>query len=490
MMANERGASITTELDAQAVQEFAAGLRGAVILPGDAEYDAARHVWNAFIDKRPALIVRCAGVADVRAAVAFARAHHLEVAVRGGGHNVAGNATVDAGMVIDLSRMKSMRVDPERRIARAEPGLTWGEFDHETQAFGLALTGGVQSTTGIAGFTLGGGFGYLARKHGLTCDNLLSADVVTADGRLLTASPKEHADLFWGLRGGGGNFGIVTSFDFRLFPLGPVLGGMLVYPAAQAEAVLRFYREFVTTAPEELFALPIFSTAPAAANLPAHLHGQHVLNMVLCYAGTPEVGARVVRPLRDFGPPEVDLVRTMPYTEVQRLLDAANPPGRLNYWKAEYFNAYSDEAIRTIVHHASQRPPSPYSKILLSHLRGAISRVGHDETAYIHRQAPFLININAMWTDLAESERQIAWARDYWAAMQPFSAGGVYVNFLSNEGEDRIKAAYDPATYARLVAVKNAYDPTNLFHLNQNIQPAPAAPAPRSRLPWARAPRG
>ncbi len=459
-----------TEAAIPGVQALAARVRGEVITPGNDGYDTARQVWNAMIDKYPALIVRCTGVADVLNAVTFARSHNLLVAVRGGGHNVAGNATCDGGMVIDLSPMKSIRIDPIRRVARAEPGLTWGEFDHETQAFGLALPGGIQSTTGIAGFTLGGGFGYLTRKHGLTCDNLLSADVITADGQFLTASASENTDLFWGLRGGGGNFGIVTSFEFRLFPLGPVLGGMLIYPAARAKEVLRFYREYVSTVPDELFTIPAFTTAPAAPHVPPHLHGKPVLNILICYAGRPEEGERIVHPLRAFGPPEVDLVDTKPYTEVQTLLDAANPPGRLNYWKAEYLTGYSDEAIETMVNYVTQRP-SPFSKVLLAHLEGAISRVDHDETAYVHRDAPFLLNINSMWTDAQESARHIGWARDFWAAMQPFSAGGVYVNFLSNEGEDRIKAAYDPKTYERLVALKNKYDPTNFFRLNQNIKP-------------------
>lgn len=455
----------------QGVQQFAASVRGEVILPGEVDYNTARQVWNAMIDKYPAMIVRCVGVADVLNAVTFARTHNLSVAVRGGGHNVAGNATCDGGIVIDLSGMKSIRIDPIRRVARAGPGLTWGEFDHETQAFGMALTGGVQSTTGIAGFTLRGGFGYLARKHGLTCDNLLSADVVTADGQFLTTSASENADLFWGLRGGGGNFGIVTSFEFRLFPLGPVLGGMLIYPAARAKEVLRFYREYVTTAPDELFTIPTFMTAPGAPHIPMHLHGKPVLTILICYAGSLEEGERVVHPLRAFGPPEVDLVGITPYSAVQSLTDAANPRGRLNYWKAEYLTGYSDEAIDTIVDYAD-RKGSPFSKILLSHLQGAISRVRPDETAYIHRAAPFLLNINAIWTDPRESDKHIGWARDFWTAMQPFSAGGVYVNFLSNEGEDRVRAAYDPRTYARLVALKNKYDPENFFRLNQNIRPA------------------
>jgi FAD/FMN-containing dehydrogenase len=453
------------------VEKLAARVRGQVLQPGDDGYDGARRVWNAMIDRHPALIVRCVGAADVLDAVAFARAHDLVVAVRGGGHNVAGNATCDGGMVIDLSPMKSLRVDPARRVARAAPGLTWGEFDHETQAFGLALTGGIQSTTGIAGFTLGGGFGYLARKHGLTCDNLLSADVVTAEGRFVTASADENADLFWGLRGGGGNFGVVTSFEFRLFPLGPVLGGLLIYPATSATAVLRFYRDFVATAPDELFTIPILTTAPAAPYVPAHLHGKPVLYVAVCYSGDPAAGERVVQPLRAFGPPDADLLEIKPYREVQTLLDAANPSGRHNYWKAEYLTGYSDAAIETIVAFAA-RAPSPYCKVLIPQLQGAIGRVGREETAYSHRQAPILLNINAMWTDPASSDEQIAWARDFWAAMQPFSAGGVYVNFLNNEGEERVRAAYDVATYERLAALKQKYDPTNFFRLNQNIKPA------------------
>lgn len=456
---------------AQGLADLKARMRGQLLQPEDEGYDSARQVWNALIDRRPAAIARCAGVGDVLDALAFARARELVVAVRGGGHNVAGNAVCDGGLVIDLSPMKSVRVDPERRVVRAEPGLTWGEFDRETQALGLAITGGIQSTTGIAGFTLGGGFGYLARKHGLTCDNLLSADVVTADGRLITASAEQHADLFWGLRGGGGNFGIVTSFEFRLVPLGPVLGGMLLYPLGRAAEVLRFYREYVKSAPDELFTISVFTTAPAAPHIPEPLRGQPVLMLIICYAGDVEKGARIIQPLRAFGPPAADLVTVKPYREMQQLLDAANPAGRLNYWKSEFMTGYSDAAIDTLIEF-SARAPSPYSKTLFTQMQGAIARVGAHESAYSHRQAPFLVNINAMWTDRAESEAQIAWARDFWAAMRPFSAGGVYVNFLSGEGEERVRAAYGEETYTRLAALKRAYDPDNVFRLNQNITPA------------------
>lgn len=457
-------------LSPAALRELAARVRGQVIVPGDEEYDTARRVWNALIDKEPAVIVRCKSAADVMGAVTFARTHNLVVAVRGGGHNVAGNATCDGGIVIDLSPMKGIRIDPSRRLIEAEPGLTWGEIDHQTQIMGLALPGGIQSTTGIAGFTLGGGFGYLSRKHGLTCDNLVVAEVITADGHQLIASESSHPDLFWGLRGGGGNFGIVTSFTFRLFPLGPVLGGMLMYPAERIKEVVRFYREYVTTVPDELFTILVFMTAPAAPQVPAHLHGQPVLTILLCYAGHPEEGERIVHPLRASVPPAADLVGIKPYTVVQTLTDAANLPGRLNYWKAEYLQDLTDAAIDILVEYTA-RMRSPFSKVLVPHLQGAISRVSPHETAYVHRQAPFLLNINATWTDPHESAEQMAWAREFWAAMQPFSAGGVYVNFLSQEGEERVRAAYDRSTYERLVAVKNQYDPTNVFHLNQNIKP-------------------
>lgn len=454
----------------ETIQAFKANLRGELLRPTDDGYDAARKIWNGMIDKHPSMIARCSGVADVIAAVRFAHDHNLLVAVRGGGHNVAGNAVCDGGIVIDLSPMKGIRVDRAQRTAHAQAGLTWGQFDHETQALGLALTGGIQSTTGIAGFTLGGGFGYLARKHGLTCDNLLSADLVTADGNFLTASATEHQDLFWSLRGGGGNFGIVTSFEFRLYPLGPVLGGMVLHPLERAAEVLRFYRDYIATAPDELFTIAAFLTAPSAPQLPKHIHGTKVMAIIICYSGPPEEGERLVQPLRAFGAPEADTVAIKPYQTVQCMLDAANPPGLHNYWKSEYIKGLSDEAIDTMVAYAAQAA-SPMSKILFSNLQGAVSRVGRDETAYVHRDAPFILNIIAMWSDGLESDQHIGWARDFWVAMQPFSAGGVYVNFLNNEGEDRVKAAYDPKTYERLVALKNKYDPTNFFRLNQNIKP-------------------
>ena len=477
------GRPAASGLEPEAIQGFRAILQGQLIEPRDGGYDAARQVWNAMIDRRPALIARCASVADVQAAVAFARRQGLPLAVRGGGHNVAGSAICDDGLVVDLSAMKGLRIDPDRRIARAEPGLTWGEFDNQTQAHGLALTGGIHSTTGIAGFTLGGGFGWLARKHGLSCDNLLSADVVTADGEFCRASPTENADLFWGLRGGGGNFGIVTAFEFQLHPLGPVLGGMLLYPLAQAPAVLRFYRDYVAQAPDELFTIVSLRTAPNIAGVPASLNSAPVLSLMLCYSGDVAAGERLLKPLRSFGPPAADLLRVMPYTELQSLFDGSNPPGLRNYWTAEYIRGYEDEAIDLLCEQVA-RKTSPMSKVLIAHLQGAISRAGPEAGAYVHREAPFLANINATWTDPQEDERHLAWARALWASLQPFSQGGTYVSFLSNESDERVRAAYDEPTYQRLVVLKTKYDPGNFFHFNQNIRPAPrpgasANPAPR-----------
>ena len=458
-------------LDEAAVQEFKANLRSELIRPEDSGYDAARKVWNGMIDKHPSLIVRCTGVADVISAVNFARTNKLLVAVRGGGHNVAGNAVCDGGIVIDLSRMKGMRVDPAARTARAQAGLTWGEFDHETQAFGLATTGGLISTTGIAGFTLGGGIGWLMRKHGLTCDNLLAADIVTADGKFLTVNKNENADLFWGIRGGGGNFGIATSFEYQLHPVSQVIGGLVLHPAEKAREVLRFYREYLAKVPDELTSMAAFLTAPPAPFIPEYLHGAAVIGIVVCYSGNIEEGEKVVQPLREFGPPLVDLLGPMPYAVLQSMLNAGYPPGLQNYWKAAYLKSISDSAIDTIVDHAA-RMQSPLSGVHIQHMLGAVNRVGADETSFGNRDSAFVLNILGLWSDPKESEVHTRWARELFASMEPFSTGGVYVNFLGNEGEKRVMAAYGPAKYERLVALKNKYDPTNFFSLNQNIKPS------------------
>jgi FAD/FMN-containing dehydrogenase len=463
-------AAATTALDDASIQALKGGLRGVLLRPGDDGYDSARQVWNGMIDRKPALIARCAGVADVIAAVNFARANNLLVSVRGGGHNVTGNAVCDGGLMIDLQPMQGIRVDPLRRTVRAEGGATWGALDHETQAFGLATTGGQVSATGIAGLTLGGGVGWLMRKCGAVVDNLLSVDVVTADGRLLTASATENEDLFWGLRGGGGNFGIATSFEYRLHPIGPmVTGGMALYPAARAAEVLRFLREYMAGAPDEVLALSAFLAAPPAPFVPEPLHGAPMVAIALCHAGPLEEGQRVVEQIRAFGPPAVDLLGPMPYTALQQLLDGGVPFGLQVYLRSDYLTELNDEVIDTIVAKAAG-VTSPLSTVIVLPLGGAVGRVGELDTAFGHRDMPFAVVVFSIWTDPAEADRHLQWGRDFGAAMQPYS-GGVYVNEMGVEGEARVRAAYHPQAYERLVALKNKYDPTNLFRMNQNIKP-------------------
>jgi len=444
---------------------------GDVITPDHAEYETARRVWNGMIDKRPALIVRCTSAADVKHALAYARAEGLPIAVRGGAHNVAGNATVDDGIVIDLSRMKGIRIDAEKRLALAEPGLTWGEYDAATQAHGLATTGGLISTTGIAGFTLGGGIGWLMRRHGLTVDNLVAADLVTAEGETLRASESENKDLFWALRGGGGNFGIITRFEYRLHPVPQVIGGLTLYPAVRAGSMLRFFRELTDSAPDELTLLFAFLTAPPEPFVPEHLRMKPVVAIVLCYTGDLGEGERIVRPIKSFGPPAVDLIGPMPYPALQSMLDAGAPSGMQNYWKACYLGSLSDAALDLLVEHCS-RIRSPLSQVHLHHMGGAVARVAKDATAFVHRDAAFLMNIVGIWPDPAQNETHIRWAREFADAMAPHTTGGVYVNFLGNEGEERVRAAYSEEGYDRLVEVKTKFDPNNVFHLNQNIKPS------------------
>ena len=447
-------------------------LRGPVIGPDDDGYDAARAIWNGAIDRRPACIARCTGVADVVAAIRFARGSDLRVAVRSGGHGVGGHAVCDGGLVIDLSLLKGIRVDPAARTARAEAGVLWGELDRETQLHGLATVGGIVTHTGIAGLTLGGGLGWLMRKHGATVDNLLSVDLVTAEGELLTASGAENPDLFWGVRGGGGNFGVVTSFEYRLHPVGPtVLGGPVFHPLDDARNVLAFYREFIATAPDELTTIFELSVAPPLPFLPEDVHGKPVVMVGACYAGAPEDGIDVVRPLKEFGTPIVDLLEPKPYLALQSMFDPGVPHGWHRYWKSVELPALTDAAIDTLVEHAAAFT-SPKSYCIVFQLGGALARAGENETAFGRRDAAHNVNVNAVWTEEdPDAERHVAWARDYFTALQPHAGGRVYVNFLGDEGVERVRQAYGDRPYERLVGLKRAYDPTNVFRLNQNIQP-------------------
>ncbi len=444
-----------------------ASLQGLLLCPGDQGYDAARTIPNAMIDRRPAMIARCSGVADVMACVRFAREHDVLVSVRGGGHSIAGKAVCEDGLMIDLSGMKGMRVDPAKRTARGEPGLTLGEFDRETQAFGLATTLGTVSKTGIAGLTLGGGFGWLMGKYGLACDNLISVDVVMADGRLLTASATENPDLFWGVRGGGGNFGIVTSLEYRLHEVGPVLGGAMFYPVAKTRDVLRFYREFVSTCPDELTTQAgVFTTAD----------GIVVIAVGGCYCGPHSEGETVLKPLRTFATPVADGFGVVSYLQMQSMFDAFFPPGRLTYTKANFLGGLSDEAIEAFTDHAGFAP-SPYTfGPWLESVHGCVSRVGVTETAFAHRTYPFNFTVWSNWSDPADSTKNMQWTHACWDAMKPFMAAGAYANYLEEEGDPRAREAYGP-NYGRLVALKNKYDPNNFFRMNHNIKPSQAAKA-------------
>lgn len=438
--------------------------RGPLLRPGDAEYDDARTVWNAMIDRKPGIVAQCTSTDDVRAVVNAAREHGLLLSIHGGGHNVAGNAVCDGGIMLDLSPMKGITVDPHTRIARAQGGVLWGEFDAATQAYGLATTGGTVSTTGITGLTLGGGFGFLQRRFGLVCDNVLSVEIVTADGELRTANANQHQDLFWAVRGGGGNYGVVTSIEYRLHPVGPtVLGGLILHPLAAARDVLRHFREFAKTAPEEFGSFVGFLTSP---------EGQPLLALVICYSGPLDEGTEVLRPLRSFGNPAADLVGEMPYTAVQSLFDPAFPSGRLNYWKSSVLHELSDAAIDTMISHF-ERVPSPLTAAGMEHFGGAVSRVGDDETAFGQREMTFNLLIASAWTDPTESDANITWTRDFWQAMRPHLQAGAYVNYLDDEDQDRVKSAYGK-NYERLAAIKGHYDPTNLFKMNRNIAPQQA----------------
>jgi FAD/FMN-containing dehydrogenase len=452
-------------------KELKGSTRGEVLLPGDDGYDQARKIWNGMLDRHPAVIVRCHGASDVMKAVNFARQHELVVSVKGGGHNVAGNAVNDCGMMIDLSKMRSVRVDPVERTARVDPGATWREFDLEAQAFGLATTGGLVSSTGVAGFTLGGGIGWLVRKYGLSLDNLRSVDVVTAEGKLVSASMSENSDLFWGVRGGGGNFGIVTSFEFQLHPVGPmVMGGLILHRGSDAEGFLRFFRDYIKSVPDDLTTLMVFITAPPLPFIPSDLVGTHMLAVAVCYVGPVEEGKKVLEPLKKFGNPVADLIEEMPYVFLQSFLDDTAPPGIRNYWKTAYLKALDDETIRTYLKFG-EKIPSPMSSIHIHQLGGQMSRVRDDATAFSNRDAAFALNIVSAWLEAGDDDKNINWTRDLFNEMQKFSTGAAYLNFLGEEGQERVMAAYGKEKYERLAALKKKYDPTNLFHMNQNIKP-------------------
>jgi FAD/FMN-containing dehydrogenase len=448
------------------------GFRGEVLRPADPDYDQARRLWNGAIDQRPAMIARCHGAADVAAGIEYARSAGLPLAVRGGGHNVAGTATCEGGIVLDLSSMKELRVDPATWTAWAGPGLLWGELDQAAQAVGLATTGGIVTHTGVAGLTLGGGIGHLMRKCGLTCDNLLEVELVTADGRTVRASEGEHPELLWGVRGGGGNFGVVTRFRFRLHPVGPrVLAGSVLYPAEQARELLGAYRDWAADAPDEVSTVVNLRLAPPLEIIPERLHGAPVATVVCCYAGPdPAEGVRLLEPLRHLGTPLLDLVAVKPYSAHQATFDATVPHGLHYYWKSHYLDELGDGAIDALVDRAWEHR-SPRSYTIMFQLGGAVARVPDDATAFSGRGAGYALNINAAAPDAEGCAEQTEWARALWEATRPFS-NGVYMNFLGNEGAERVRAAYGTAKYQRLVALKRAWDPDNLFRRNQNIPPA------------------
>ena len=449
------------------VAAFASSLRGDVITPGDPGYDDARHVFNGMIDRRPGLIARPADTSDIQKAVKFARAHNLLVSVNGGGHSVQGFGVCDRGLMIDLSKMKAIKVDPQARTAAAEGGVNWGEFDAATQEHGLAVTGGRMPTTGIAGLTLGSGSGWLERKLGYTVDNMIGAEVVTADGEVVNANESENADLFWGLRGGGGNFGVVTKFHYRLHPIGPIIyGGQFAFP--RIPAVVKAYRDFMESAPDDVGGAAVLVTAPHEEFVPPPVRGMPVMGVVVCYTGKPEDGPAAYKPILDLNP-VLNMAEPIPYTALQQMLVPANPAGMRNYWKADFYPELPDEAIDALMQAAAQ-PPSPLTTLIIQPTGGAVHRVAEDSTAMGWRSAKWALHVLGMWDDPADDEKNIAWVRNIADVMRPWAQEAAYLNYLMDEGDQRIKDSFG-AHYDRMVALKNKYDPTNFFRLNQNIKP-------------------
>ena len=454
----------------ESMNAFRQSLSGGLVLPSDSNYDEVRQIWNAMIDKKPAVIVQCANADDVVLAIAFARKNGLEISVRGVGHNIAGNSLCNDGLMIDLSTMKVVRVDSEQRRAYVDPGASLGDFDAAVQAHGLVTPTGINSTTGIAGLTLGGGFGWLTRKYGMTIDNLLSADVVTADGRKVKASESENPDLFWAIRGGGGNFGVVTQFEFQLHPVGPdVLSGLVVYPFAEAKQVLEKYRAFTEAAPEELCVWAVLRKAPPLPFLPEDVHGTEVVVFAFCYGGDPEEGKPLVESLRIFGTPHGEFIGVRPFVNWQQAFDPLLTPGARNYWKSHNFEELSDGALGTAMEYAGNLP-SPQCEIFIAHVEGAANRVAPDAMAYAHRSATFVMNVHARWDEAKDDDVCRNWARDFFEASKPYASAGAYVNFMTGDEGDTLATAYG-ANQARLAEIKKKYDPDNVFHINHNIKP-------------------
>ena len=458
------------QVSPEILQAFRAGFRGPVLGPDAPEYEETRRIWNAMIDRRPGLIVRCTGTADVVAAVRFARQHQFLVSVRGGGHNIAGLAVCEGGLMIDLSLMKGVWVDPKRRTARAQAGCTLGDLDRETQSHGLAAVLGFVSATGIAGLTVGGGFGYLTRRHGWTCDTLVSMEVVTAQGTLVRAAADENAELFWALRGGSGNFGIVTSFEYELFAVGPeILGGAIAWRAEDAKEVLEFYREFTAKTPRDTTCVAVLRIAPPAPWLPKEIQGKPIVAVFVCHTGGIEEGEKVVAPLRALGRPVADIVTRRPYTQMQSLLDATQPKGRRYYWKSHYLATVDPKAIDVLIEHAT-RLASPYSAILLFQIGGALGEAPADHSPAGNRDAEYVLNFASSWESAADDAANLRWSRDGFEATRTFSTGGAYINFLTEEeGRPRIEAAYGKKNLERLGTLKAKYDPENLFRHTKSV---------------------
>jgi FAD/FMN-containing dehydrogenase len=459
-----------TTLRNETIETLKTNVKGHVVLPDDPNYDEVRSIWNAMIDRRPAVIVQCAEANDVSHVIMFARKNGIEISIRGAGHNIAGNAVCDNGVMIDLSTMKNVRVDAHYRRAYVEPGATLGDFDQAAQAHGLATPVGINSTTGIAGLTLGGGFGWLTRKYGMTIDNLVSVEAITADGNKIRASENENTDLFWAIRGGGGNFGVVTEFEFELHPVGPeILAGLIVFPFGQAKQVLTQYRKFVESAPEELNVWVVLRKAPPLPFLPENVHGKEVVVLPVFYVGDIIEGEKLIEPLRSFGDAYGEHIGAQPYVEWQQAFDPLLTHGTRNYWKSHNFTDLSDGVLDAIAEFAAKLP-SPQCEIFIGFIAGASNRVSSDAMAYYHRDAKFVLNVHGRWDDPAQDEMGIAWAREFFQTSAPYASAGAYVNFMTEEEGDRIAAAYG-SNYNRLVQIKKRYDPENIFHLNQNIKP-------------------